>query len=136
KCNGPPPPAPRPKPNAAPTYRVRRCERCPLWEDPCVEDAPPGHASLTRHRHNPEAPHTLAATTQALPTPATPGPLGLGTSPTPGHLRGHPAPRPLPRLGEAVCPRARAAVIQGRRSACYTTHRAPLLQRAPATLCY
>jgi hypothetical protein len=57
-------------------------------------------------------------------------------SPTPCQRRAPPAPVPVARLGDALFPRTRAAVIRRWRYARSTAHLATRRQRAPAQTCH
>jgi hypothetical protein len=116
-CSGPSPPAPRSHPDAAPQHRFRLLACCPLGEAPRVQEAPPRHAALPRHRPQPAAPQAGATAPNARATPAPPGPPRVGTHPTPRPRPGPPAHLPVPCFGEALLAGPVAAVLRRRRSA-------------------
>ena len=87
-------------------------------------------ATATRPRNRPPG-----AATHALATPATPGPVRVLPSPTPGHRRGPPAPLAVPRLRHPWGPGPRPAWRRRWRYARATAHLAPRRHLAPATTC-
>src|SRR5262249_783886 len=112
--------------------RSRLFACCPLWYYPGFEEAPQRNESLTGYRDNADTPHAFASAPKALAKPTTQGTLRLIPEPPPRQLCGHPAHVPVPRLGDALFPGTRAAVIRRWRSACSTASFPPRLQRAPA----
>jgi hypothetical protein len=109
---GPPPPAPKSSSDSVPPHGLRLFQDGPPWDNSALEKSPQRTEQRPRHCDTPDAPQALAPAPKALSRPVTQHTFRLVTQPTPGQLRGHPAPVLVARLGEALCSDTRATVIR------------------------
>src|SRR5215470_3155799 len=110
--HGLPPPVSTARRDTAWLKLLPRLEGRSLWELARLEKTPQRNEYLARHRHNPDAPQTLATASEALAKPHTQGTVRLKAQPTPRQLGGHPAHMPVAGLGNPLFSGTLAALIR------------------------